>query len=91
MLTMTATEVSRNFNRVLDSLENGENEVQIMRNNRPVAWLVSKPKQPRQMTSMEILESIHGSITEEEGEQWLKDIRDFDRPLAMELRDPWEE
>ena len=66
MLTMTATEVSRNFNRVLDLLESGVNEILITRNNYPVARLISVPKN---INTKELMESIAGSITEEEGEQ----------------------
>ena len=86
MLTMTATEVSRNFSRVLDSLDAEQETVLIMRNKRPVARLVHEPKR---MTFKEIINGIRGSITEEEGEQWLKDIKAIDRTLASDLRDPW--
>jgi len=86
MVTMTATEVARNFSRVLDSLEHGEKEVGIVRNNRPVARLVPEP---RQMTAREVLEGIYGMLSEEEGEDYLRDMASFDRPLATEMRDPW--
>ena len=86
MLTMTATEVSRNFSRVLDSLEHGEKEVMIVRNNRAVARLVPEPQRT---VARDVMEGIYGLLSEEEGEQLLKDIESFDRPLSSEMRDPW--
>jgi prevent-host-death family protein len=86
MLTMTATEVSRNFSRVLDSLEHGEKEVNIVRNNRPVARLVPEPKF---MTAIEALDGLYGILSEEEGLALYNDIKSFDHLFAAESRDPW--
>jgi antitoxin (DNA-binding transcriptional repressor) of toxin-antitoxin stability system len=71
----------------LDSLEHDEKEVGIVRNNRPVARLVPEP---RRMTAREALEGIYGVLSEEEGEDLLRAIELCDRPLATEMRDPWE-
>jgi len=40
MKALTATQVARQFSRVLDSLEQGGEEVVVLRNNQPVARLV---------------------------------------------------
>jgi antitoxin (DNA-binding transcriptional repressor) of toxin-antitoxin stability system len=86
MRTLTATDVARNFRRILDSLEHGGGEIVILRNRHPVAKLV--PGAPR-MTALEALGDLHGNLTDHEGEAWLKDIRHGDRRLAAERRDPW--
>jgi len=86
-LTMTAAEVARNFNRVLDSLEYDGSEVEIMRNRRPVARIVPGVKH---MTALEALTGLHATLADEEAREWVKDMASFDRPLAEELKDPWE-
>jgi len=84
---MTATEVARNFNRVLDALETGGNEIEITRNHRPIARIVPGVKH---MTAMEALAGLHAILTHEEGREWLEDMASFDPPLAEALKDPWE-
>ena len=83
---MTATEVSRNFSRVLDLLEHDEKEVGIVRNNRPVARLIPEPKR---LTALEALEGLYGILSEEEGLDYLRDMEPFDHLLVAESRDPW--
>lgn len=83
---MTATEVSRKFSRLLDSLEHGGEEVVIVRNQHPVAKLV--PGAPR-MNALEALGDVYGVLEDAEGDGWLADIRKGDRMLAAEKRDPW--
>lgn len=86
MQTMTATEVSRNFRRVLDSLERGDDEVVIVRHNHPIARLI--PGTPR-MTALTALADLYCTIDDAEGEAWLKDADGMDRMAAAERRDPW--
>jgi antitoxin (DNA-binding transcriptional repressor) of toxin-antitoxin stability system len=86
MKTMTATEVSRNFSRVLDSLERGDEEIVILRGRQPVARMV--PGAPR-MTALEALGDLHRTLDDAEGEAWLADLAGADRRRGREVRDPW--
>ncbi len=86
MKTLTATEVSRHFSRVLDDLERGGDEVVILRGKHPVAKMV--PGAPR-MTALEALSDIYRTLDDTEGRTWLEDIAGADRPLRQEVRDPW--
>lgn len=86
MRILSATEVARNFSRVLDSLEHGGEEIVVVRNRSPVAKLV--PGAPR-MSAIEVLGDLHRTIGEEEGADWLGDLAGADRPWAREVRDPW--
>lgn len=72
MLTMTATEVNRNFRRVLDSLGRNGLEIVVIRNRQPVARLV--PGTPR-MTAIEALADLHRTLDDREAETWLADIK----------------
>jgi antitoxin (DNA-binding transcriptional repressor) of toxin-antitoxin stability system len=87
MRTLSATEVTRSFSRILDSLENGGEEIVVTRNRHPVAKLV--PGAPR-MTALEALADIYRTLDDDEGEAWLTDMQGADRRLAREVRDPWE-
>jgi antitoxin (DNA-binding transcriptional repressor) of toxin-antitoxin stability system len=86
MITMTATEVNRNFSRVLDRLERGEDEIVVLRNHHPVARLI--PGAPR-LSALEALSDLHRTLDDEDGEAWLADLKTADQPLVKELRDPW--
>jgi len=86
MKTMTATEVSRNFSRVLDTLERGDEEIVVLRGRHPVARLV--PGAPR-MTALEALGDLYRTLDDAEGKAWLDDMAGADRRLGREVRDPW--
>ena len=86
MLTMTATEVNRNFRHVLDSLERNGQEIVVIRNHQPVARLI--PGTPR-MTALEVLADLHHTLDDREAEAWLQDMKAADHPIGKELRDPW--
>lgn len=86
MKTLTATEVSRNFSRVLDELERGGEEIVIVRGRHPVAKMV--PGAPR-LTAIEALGDLYRTLDDAEGRAWLEDMREADRPLRHEARDPW--
>lgn len=83
---MTATEVSRNFSRVLDTLERGDEEIVILRGKHPVARMV--PGAPR-MTALEALGDLHRTLGDADGKAWLADMAGADRRLRREVRDPW--
>ncbi len=86
MRTLSATEVSRHFSDVLDSLERGGEEIVIVRNKQPVARLI--PGTPR-MSAMEAFGDLHGTLDDKEGDDWLADMAKGHRLLAAETRDPW--
>lgn len=86
MKTMTATEVSRNFSRVLDTLERGDEEIVILRGKHPVARMV--PGAPR-LTALEALADLYRTLDDAEGEAWLEDMAPADRRRRREVRDPW--
>jgi antitoxin (DNA-binding transcriptional repressor) of toxin-antitoxin stability system len=86
MKTMTATEVSRNFSRVLDTLERGDEEIIVLRGKHPVTRMV--PGAPR-MTALEALGDLHRTLDDADGEAWLRDMEGADRRIRREVRDPW--
>jgi antitoxin (DNA-binding transcriptional repressor) of toxin-antitoxin stability system len=86
MKTLTATEVARSFSRVLDAMVQGSEEIVVMRNHQPVARLV--PGTPR-MTALEALSDIYRTLDDAEGASWLNDMKEWDRLLVAEERDPW--
>ncbi len=86
MRTMTATEVSRNFRQVLDSLERGNEEIVVVRHHHPIARFI--PGTPR-MTALEALADLHRTLDDAEGDAWLRDTTKADRPLVAERCDPW--
>ena len=83
---MTATEVGRNFSRVLDTLERGDEEIIVLRGRHPVARMI--PGAPR-MTALEALGDLYRTLDDAEGEAWLEDVAGADRRLRREVRDPW--
>lgn len=87
MKTMTATEVSRNFSNILDSLEFSNEEIIIVRNKHSVARLI--PGAPI-MNAYEAMSDLFKTLPYDDGEEWLKDCEKFDTPIARELKDPWE-
>jgi len=86
MHALSATEVARNFSRLLDSLENGGDEIVVMRNKNPVARLVGGATR---MTAINALGDLYATLDDAEGAAWLTDIRKVKRLVAAESRDPW--
>jgi antitoxin (DNA-binding transcriptional repressor) of toxin-antitoxin stability system len=86
MKVMTATELSRNLSRVLDSLQNGTEEIIIIRKKDPVARLI--PGTP-QMTALEALSDLYRTLPDQEGKNWYKDARRGSRRARKEIQDPW--
>lgn len=84
---MTATEVARNFRKVLDGLQTGADEIIILRNGQAVAKLL--PGTPR-MTALEALSDIYRTLPVQEGDRWLKDAKRGSRKLRKEMRNPWQ-
>jgi len=86
MKILTATEISRNFSRVLDELARGGEEVVVVRGKHPVAKMV--PGAPR-LTALEVLADLYRTLDDTEGRAWLKDVSKADHQVKKEMRDPW--
>ncbi|MEI6421999.1 MAG: type II toxin-antitoxin system Phd/YefM family antitoxin [Lentisphaerota bacterium] len=86
MKILSATEVARNFSGILDSLEFNSEEIIILRNKHTVAKLI--PGAPV-MNALEALSDLYSTISDDEGEKWLKDISGLKKTLNKELKDPW--
>jgi antitoxin (DNA-binding transcriptional repressor) of toxin-antitoxin stability system len=84
---MTATQAARGFSRMLDLLENGSEEIVIVRNERAVARLVPGTVQ---MTALEALSDLYRTLPDVEGRNWLREVKRRDRKWKNESRDPWE-
>ncbi|MGA2261602.1 MAG: type II toxin-antitoxin system Phd/YefM family antitoxin [Acidobacteriota bacterium] len=86
MRILTATEVSRNFSRLLDELARGGEEIVVMRGKHPVAKMV--PGAPR-LTALEVLADLYHTLEDAEGRAWIEDAATADRQGRKEIRDPW--
>ena len=86
MKTLTATELARNFSRVLDDLEHGGEEIVVLRNHHPIARLIGGA--PR-LIAIEALGDLYRTLEDADAESWLADMRNANRLLAGEIQDPW--
>jgi antitoxin (DNA-binding transcriptional repressor) of toxin-antitoxin stability system len=86
MKILSATEISRNFSRLLDELEKGGEEIVIMRGKHPVAKMVGGAQR---LTALEALADLHHTLDDADGRDWLRDATKLDRPVRKEIRDPW--
>ncbi len=89
MKTLSVTEVARNFRAVLDSVEQDQEEVLVMRNARQVARLV--PEAPAQ-NAMEVFGDLYRTLDEKAGAALAKMLaahRKNKRGRVSELRNPW--
>jgi antitoxin (DNA-binding transcriptional repressor) of toxin-antitoxin stability system len=84
MAIVTATDLARRTNQVLDTLAQGES-VTIKRNNTVIGTIMP-PQRP--VTVREALQRIT-RITPEVAEQFKADIRGMD--FDNEVRDPWQQ
>jgi len=72
MQTITATDLSRNLSIMLNRVEFQHEELLIVRNNSPVARLVSRPVT---MTAAEAFADLYQTLPQEAAETWLFDSR----------------
>lgn len=89
MKTLSATEVARNFSAVLDALERDQEEVILVRNQRPVARLV--PEAPQQ-DALSVFGDLYRTLDDETADSLagaLKAARKTRRGRVSELRNPW--
>ena len=62
MKTLSVTEVARNFSAVMDSIEADQEEVVLMRNNKPIARLVPEPPA---RNALEVLGDLYRTLDDE--------------------------
>ena len=89
MKTLTVTEVSRNFSAVMDQVEADQEEIVIVRNNRPIVRLVPEP--PEQIASV-VLGDLYRTLDDESADALTQAIdvgKKKKRGTLKELRDPW--
>ena len=86
MLTVTATDLSRNFRVMLDKVEFKHEELIVARNNHEVARIIPGPAT---MTALEAMADIYRTLPEDAAVGWLDDSRRSERGLNDEVRDPW--
>jgi len=89
MKTLTVTKVARTFLRVLDDVEREQEEVILVRNDRPVARLVPEP--PAQ-NALEVLGDLVGTLDRKTADALSKAIqtgRKGKNDSLTELRNPW--
>jgi len=89
MKTLTVTEVARNFSAVMDRLEAEQEEVVLIRNNKPIARLVPEP--PAQ-NALEVLGDLYRTLDEETADALIEAIKSgkkAEHGRLDELRDPW--
>ena len=77
MVIMTAKELARNLSRILDRLEQGGEEVAVVRNKRVVARLTPGAAG---LTASEAFSDLEGILSDSEGAAWLEDCKGADRP-----------
>ena len=89
MKTRSVTDVARNFSAVLDALERDQEEVVLLRNQRPIARLV--PEAPRQ-DALSVFGDLYRTLDDQTAEALLATMasrRKGRRGRLSELRDPW--
>lgn len=89
MKTLTVTEVARNFSEVMDSVENGQEEIVLMRNHKPIARLVPEPQA---QNALEVLGDLYRTLDDATADALVKAIdsgKKQRRGTLRELRDPW--
>jgi antitoxin (DNA-binding transcriptional repressor) of toxin-antitoxin stability system len=87
--TLSVTDVARNFSAVLDDLERDQEEVVLVRNQRPIARLV--PEAPRQ-DALSVFGDLYRTLDDKTAEALSAAIasgRKGRRGHVSELRDPW--
>jgi prevent-host-death family protein len=89
MKTLTVTEVARNFSAVVDSVQEDQEEVVLVRNNKPVARLVPEPAA---QTALEVLGDLYRTLDDDTAEalsEAIRSNRKTKRGTLKELRNPW--
>ena len=83
------TDVARNFSAVLDALERDQDEIVLIRNQRPVARLI--PEAPTQ-DALTVFGDLYRTLDDDTARRLSTTIatqRKRRRGRVSELRDPW--
>ena len=89
MKTLTVTEVARNFSAVMDGVEADQEEIVLIRNNKPIARVVPEP--PAQ-NALEVLGDLYRTLDDETADALaaaIKSGKKSRRGTLSELRNPW--
>ena len=87
MTVVSTAELERDLKAILERLGRGGEEVVVVRDDHAIARML--PGTPA-MTAREFLGDLHAIVTDEEGEEWLRDMKGLDRTLAEDIRARWE-
>ena len=86
---ITATELARNLSAVLDRLEKRDEEVVILRHNRPIGRLIAEPTEGN---ALEVFGDLYRTLSDEEAVRWEADARRAglrEQRLPAKPRDLW--
>ncbi|MBK7146182.1 MAG: type II toxin-antitoxin system Phd/YefM family antitoxin [Xanthomonadales bacterium] len=83
MTTVTATELARRTQEILNQLLRDGEKVFVERNQHVIAELVPAAQS---MTARQALAGLEPMLTAAEAKRWLDDSR---KELGSDLRDPW--
>jgi prevent-host-death family protein len=89
MKTLSVTEIARNFSAVMDGVEAEQEEIVVVRNNKPIARLVPEP--PAQ-NALEVLGDLYRTLDDETADALADAInagKKTRRGTIRELRNPW--
>ena len=89
MKTLSVTEVARNFSAVMDGVEESQEEILLVRNNKPIARLVPEPPA---RSALEVLGDLYRTLDDETADALAKAVqsaRKGGRGTLRELRNPW--
>ncbi|TMA80121.1 MAG: type II toxin-antitoxin system Phd/YefM family antitoxin [Deltaproteobacteria bacterium] len=89
MKMLSVTEVARNFRRVLDSVEHGQEEIVLVRNRRRVARLV--PEAPAE-NALEVFGDLYRTLDDRTADALsnaVSALRKRRTGRVSELRNPW--
>jgi prevent-host-death family protein len=90
MKKLTVTEVARNFSAVMNVVESDQEEVMLVRKNKPIARLVPEP--PEQ-NALEVLGDLYHTLDEDTAQALadaIKSGRRAKRASVSGLRNPWD-
>ncbi len=90
MKKLTVSEVARNFSAVMNGVESDQEEVMLVRKNKPIARLV--PESPEQ-NALEVLGDIYHTLDENTAQALadaIKSGRRAKRAAVNGLRNPWD-
>jgi len=89
MKKMTVTEIARNFSSVMDGVESEQEEIIVVRNDKPIARLVPEPPE---MTALEVLGDLYRTLDDETADSLsdaIKRTRKGKGGTLGSLRNPW--